>query len=235
MAGLGRVSELGGFVNQVERIILLPRERCPGSGVDSVAIVSAVADRIEPGSYNGLWVLHAGPQGVARGRQLTLPQTADTLRAAVVEVRCHSRLEPAVSLLLRHGTTHLVYYAGHGYPGLRLVRDTRLEPATWSSVHSRFMAVQEERRDHEERGRAVAAERQRARAAWPRAFARAVDRQAVLVGMTPGMVRAAWGEPHSVNRTTTAAGASEQWVYGRGQYVYLRAGRVYAVQETAVP
>lgn len=36
----------------------------------------------------------------------------------------------------------------------------------------------------------------------------------VAVGMDETMVRAAWGWPEDVNRTTTARGTREQWVYG---------------------
>lgn len=51
------------------------------------------------------------------------------------------------------------------------------------------------------------------------------------IGMTAAEARAsAWGEPRSVNRTTTARGEREQWVYSSG-YLYLDNGRVVAIQE----
>lgn len=52
----------------------------------------------------------------------------------------------------------------------------------------------------------------------------------VVVGMTAEQVRQAWGEPQSVNRTQTARGSEEQWVYGLGYYVYVFNGVVTAVQ-----
>lgn len=38
-----------------------------------------------------------------------------------------------------------------------------------------------------------------------------------------------WGRPESINRTVTASGKREQWVYGSGRYVYLENGRVTAI------
>lgn len=52
----------------------------------------------------------------------------------------------------------------------------------------------------------------------------------VRVGFSPELVRVAWGNPESINRTITAAGTREQWVYGRGDYVYIENGAVTAIQ-----
>lgn len=52
----------------------------------------------------------------------------------------------------------------------------------------------------------------------------------VVVGMTAAQVRQAWGEPQSINRTQSARGTEEQWVYGLGYYVYVFNGVVTAVQ-----
>jgi len=52
----------------------------------------------------------------------------------------------------------------------------------------------------------------------------------VSVGMTADQVlRSSWGKPKSVNRTTTASGISEQWVYGGG-YLYFRNGVLTTIQ-----
>ena len=51
-----------------------------------------------------------------------------------------------------------------------------------------------------------------------------------VVGMTAEQVRQAWGEPLRINRTQSAGGTQEQWVYGLGYYVYVRNGVVTAVQ-----
>lgn len=76
----------------------------------------------------------------------------------------------------------------------------------------------------------------RARARWTAAAWRQLAITWVLsgniyVGMTPEMVRESWGEPKTINQTTTAHAHSEQWVYGSRSYVYLRNGKVYAIQQ----
>jgi hypothetical protein len=49
------------------------------------------------------------------------------------------------------------------------------------------------------------------------------------IGMTKDQVRAScWGKPQYANRTVTAHGESEQWVYARG-YIYFRNGKVEAI------
>lgn len=62
---------------------------------------------------------------------------------------------------------------------------------------------------------------------------RAANAGEVRIGMTPAQVRRAWGEPYDVNRTRTAAGTSEQWVYGSTgrRFVYFRDGNVTAIQD----
>ncbi len=51
----------------------------------------------------------------------------------------------------------------------------------------------------------------------------------IHLGMTREMVLESWGRPRDVNRTTSAAGVWEQWVYGGG-YVYFTNGRVSVIQ-----
>lgn len=53
----------------------------------------------------------------------------------------------------------------------------------------------------------------------------------VFMGASVEMVRLAWGAPDEINRTTTAFGIHEQWVYG-GQYLYLDNGVLTAIQTT---
>lgn len=52
----------------------------------------------------------------------------------------------------------------------------------------------------------------------------------VIIGMTSEQCREAWGHPRRINRTTTAYGVSEQWVYGY-RYLYLDNGKLTAIQE----
>ncbi|MGG0797412.1 hypothetical protein ABE137_26055 [Brevibacillus laterosporus] len=52
------------------------------------------------------------------------------------------------------------------------------------------------------------------------------------IGMTKEEVlNSAWGKPNSINKTTTASGEHEQWVYSIKKYVYFDNGYVTAIQE----
>lgn len=54
----------------------------------------------------------------------------------------------------------------------------------------------------------------------------------VRIGMGSAAVkRCGWGEPMEVNRTTTARGVSEQWVYPDHAYLYFENGRLTAIQD----
>ena len=53
----------------------------------------------------------------------------------------------------------------------------------------------------------------------------------VSIGMTPeDVIASSWGKPKSINRTTTASGVREQWVYGGGNYLYFMNGKLDAIQ-----
>jgi hypothetical protein len=57
------------------------------------------------------------------------------------------------------------------------------------------------------------------------------QKNGVRIGMTAAEVRASsWGKPFDVNRTTTASGVREQWVYPGGSYLYFTNGIVSAIQ-----
>lgn len=54
--------------------------------------------------------------------------------------------------------------------------------------------------------------------------------QGVSIGMSSAQVLASnWGKPRKVNRTTTANGVTEQWVY-RGGYLYFSNGVLTGIQ-----
>jgi hypothetical protein len=56
-------------------------------------------------------------------------------------------------------------------------------------------------------------------------------RGGVRVGMSKDdVIKSCWGQPTRVNKTTTAAGTTEQWVFGRSYVYFNAAGQVYAVQ-----
>lgn len=52
------------------------------------------------------------------------------------------------------------------------------------------------------------------------------------IGMTTKEVvsKTNWGKPEQINRTVTADSVTEQWVYGEGEYLYFRNGRLTAIQ-----
>lgn len=52
------------------------------------------------------------------------------------------------------------------------------------------------------------------------------------IGMTKNQVRnhTNWGEPNSINKTITAQGTFEQWVYDDFQYLYFKNGKLTTIQ-----
>lgn len=70
---------------------------------------------------------------------------------------------------------------------------------------------------------------------WTAAIVDDVLSRRISIGMTAEVAIESWGRPNSVNRTITAAGTSEQWVYGSRSYIYLANGRVTAIQQTTEP
>lgn len=76
-------------------------------------------------------------------------------------------------------------------------------------------------------------EKRNASEASARAATRAqAAKPGVKIGMTQEdvLMKTHWGKPHSINRTTTASGTSEQWVYGSGNYLYFTNGKLTAIQ-----
>lgn len=56
-------------------------------------------------------------------------------------------------------------------------------------------------------------------------------KEGARIGMTTDEALAStWGRPNEVNRTTTAFGIGEQWVYGGGNYLYFRNGKLESIQ-----
>lgn len=77
-------------------------------------------------------------------------------------------------------------------------------------------------RDKEERSR-KAQEALRSRAALP----------SPKLGMTQQQIvdQSNWGRPIDINRTITATGTREQWVYGNRRYLYFQNGVLTAIQD----
>ena len=62
--------------------------------------------------------------------------------------------------------------------------------------------------------------------------AQTISRESPSIGMTAEEVRnSTWGKPEDINRTTTAYGVHEQWVYSNYRYIYFDNGIVTAIQE----
>jgi hypothetical protein len=70
---------------------------------------------------------------------------------------------------------------------------------------------------------------------WSTDVIDAIISRKIMIGMTPDMVREAWGDPEHINRTITAEGTREQWVYGLGTYVYFDRGRLSTIQDSRSP
>jgi hypothetical protein len=68
-------------------------------------------------------------------------------------------------------------------------------------------------------------------AAKPVAKRPKIKKEGVRIGMTQAEVLASsWGRPDDINKTTTAYGTSEQWVYGHRNYLYFRNGILTTIQ-----
>ena len=59
----------------------------------------------------------------------------------------------------------------------------------------------------------------------------AIQHGKVSVGMYAADCFSAWGKPDKINRTTTANGVHEQWIYNGHGYLYIDNGILTAIQE----
>lgn len=76
------------------------------------------------------------------------------------------------------------------------------------------------------------AERKVMQARWEEAKAKEKLLPNPIVGMTMRQVESSsWNFPNKVNKTTTANGTSEQWVYNDQGYLYFTNGILTAIQE----
>lgn len=68
---------------------------------------------------------------------------------------------------------------------------------------------------------------------WSREAWASIDRQVVRPGMTDAQVTLSWGPPDKVNRTITAAGTSEQWIFRkRDAYLYFENHVLTTIQDS---
>lgn len=95
-----------------------------------------------------------------------------------------------------------------------------------------FEELRQERREREaraiQRSNEIRAERER-----QERYQRLIRENKVAIGMSPEQVRRSWGSPCNINRTISAHGNTEQWVYcyqhARSDYVYFRGGEVSSI------
>lgn len=172
--------------------------------------------------------------------RLVPPIEEDTIHATVLETRCSSRPAGEIISMLLDVRGSLVAFEGPGYGPLRVETDSGgLEALRYhregeitvaESAIAGILAAQaaaEAEAAEAERRRRIADYRSRG---WSQRAVDAIMARRIYVGMTPEMVIESWGRPEDVNRTITAAGTSEQWVYGLGSYVYFDNGVLTAIQ-----
>jgi hypothetical protein len=201
------------------------------------------------------WVYReAGWQG------FTMPSGEDTITVSLVGGWC--RLDPVPSLLIERGGTYAllgpfallqigsastseplsttfvtarerrelapVYFFGDKADAGKLVTPLGLR-AFWAKVE----------REHTAKMNADIKEEMAARRAkirrygWPRRFENAVAARDIIIGMDAEMVVESWGLPVSINKTLTAAGETQQWVYGLGDYVYFSPNALVSAVQTS--
>ena len=110
---------------------------------------------------------------------------------------------------------------------------TKLE--RWNKCLEPFEA--EKARIEAEREKAIEAQEaaeEKALAAEEAEAAVRARRPGARIGMSASQVinRTRWGRPNAINKTITAHGVREQWVYSDGMYLYFVNGRLTAIQTT---
>lgn len=142
---------------------------------------------------------------------------------------------------LSNGGPFVFRNGADGYPlytpaGQSLDRVVLIESFA-AGVHAYRLASQRALATARSRLLAASAERRVARIRsyqWPPSVTTDVLAGKIRLAMTAEMVREAWGRPTRINRTITAAGVREQWVYerlgGGSGYVYVENGIVTGIQ-----
>ena len=65
---------------------------------------------------------------------------------------------------------------------------------------------------------------------YGKSVGKVIARGSVKIGFTTEQCIDAWGDPESINTTTTRYGVEEQWVYGN-QFLYFKNGKLSAIQD----
>jgi hypothetical protein len=108
------------------------------------------------------------------------------------------------------------------------------EPVSDYSHYSSESMLRSYRRnaEFEQRMAAEKAAREQRMAAEKAARDELAKKPGVRIGMTPDQVinETSWGRPEYINRTTTAAGVNEQWVYSLRSYLYFNNSILVSIQ-----
>jgi hypothetical protein len=100
----------------------------------------------------------------------------------------------------------------------------------WRSIGDNYLKISQNIYS-EQPDKFVSRLKRRSRAASAAAAKARARKGGVRIGMTTNQVLASnWGRPRSVNRTVTARGTTEQWVYGDGNYLYFEDGVLVTIQ-----
>ncbi|MNK89964.1 hypothetical protein D3C87_1099940 [compost metagenome] len=65
---------------------------------------------------------------------------------------------------------------------------------------------------------------------WPEKIWKSIENSKVSLGMTREQATFSWGTPKSINKTHNSSNTLEQWVYGDGNYLYFRNGKLVSIQ-----
>ena len=114
----------------------------------------------------------------------------------------------------------------------KIVDDIAKREQTLQAEQSKIVEIKECQAREDAKRKAEDAKWAKQEAAWKAEAARLAALPGARIGMSADTVlkKTSWGQPSSVNRTTTAAGTREQWVYGGGNYLYFTNGVLTAIQ-----
>lgn len=62
-------------------------------------------------------------------------------------------------------------------------------------------------------------------------YKKQIKDNSVVIGMPKEIVALIMGQPDDINRTITASGTVEQWIYGDSKYIYFTNNKVTALQD----
>lgn len=198
---------------------------CTSDVPDSVALVSPLeVDATE------------APEISVNGRPRQWPTEVDTAYFKVEEATCsdeHTDKRRLLSLVLRDKRRYVRVTPKAALAQIRLMADGRLWKPTFNNAGDLSAEGIREARQaaaiRDEATRKAARRREYQKLGWPASIVDDVMAGRISIGMTPRMVRAAWGNPETINTTITANGRDEQWVYG-DDFVYVTNGKVRAMQ-----